>query len=218
MRTRLDVESSTLESRTLGSLLNVQVNDRHTIERDAFNGCILKFSNPALNLRLPNLRTALRLHKEVLSVCLAHCLLLLDGAELEEVRGAVHLVVVLLGWRQAQAVLHARAVAHAHEVVVPAARVGDHVEAQEAVAEKHLHTQTPQRLDKRISSALQVATMYPMSHIGAPNANGFDAHGEHKVRKKDSCQYTTSRDRLHLIARHSQTCNTGGAAGTLHGR
>mmetsp|Transcript_62206 Transcript_62206/g.196851 ORF Transcript_62206/g.196851 Transcript_62206/m.196851 type:complete len:1067 (-) Transcript_62206:4174-7374(-) len=63
----------------------------------------------------------------------------LELRKLEEVGGAVDLVVILARVGELDVVLHARAVLDPHEVVVPAARLGNHVEAHEAVREEHLH-------------------------------------------------------------------------------
>mmetsp|Transcript_21771 Transcript_21771/g.52020 ORF Transcript_21771/g.52020 Transcript_21771/m.52020 type:complete len:264 (-) Transcript_21771:6449-7240(-) len=68
-----------------------------------------------------------------LDLCIFHC------TELEEVGRAVLLMVKLLGVGEPQPILHCLAVLHSHEVVVPGARVGHHVEAHEPVRKKHLH-------------------------------------------------------------------------------
>ena len=75
--------------------------------------------------------------EEILAVRLEVCVF--QGAELQEVRRAVLLVIVLLGICELEAILHGLAVLHSHEVVVPRAVVGHHVEAHEAVRQQHLH-------------------------------------------------------------------------------
>ena len=58
--------------------------------------------------------------------------LLLQTGEVEEVRGAVHLVVELLGVAEGELVLHRGLVPDAHEVVVPRPLRRHHEEAEES--------------------------------------------------------------------------------------
>ena len=60
--------------------------------------------------------------------------LLLQTGEVEEVRGAVHLVVELLGVPEGELVLHRGLVPDAHEVVVPRPLRRHHEEAEESEA------------------------------------------------------------------------------------
>mmetsp|Transcript_63136 Transcript_63136/g.136700 ORF Transcript_63136/g.136700 Transcript_63136/m.136700 type:complete len:725 (-) Transcript_63136:4486-6660(-) len=76
---------------------------------------------------------------EVVLVVRALVARLLLLREVEEVRGAVALVVELRRVLDAQAVLHRDVVLLPHEVVVPDAVVRHHEEAQEDVTEQHLH-------------------------------------------------------------------------------
>ena len=60
--------------------------------------------------------------------------LLLQTGKVEEVRGAVHLVVELLGVPEGELVLHRGLVPDAHEVVVPRPLRRHHEEAEESDA------------------------------------------------------------------------------------
>lgn len=60
--------------------------------------------------------------------------------ELQEVRGPVHLAVVLLGVGQLQSIFHALTVLDTLEVVVPAAHIWHHVKAHEPVSTDSGHT------------------------------------------------------------------------------
>jgi len=60
--------------------------------------------------------------------------------ELQEVRGPVHLAVVLLGVSQLQPIFHALTVLDTLEVVVPAAHIWHHVEAHEPISTDNGHT------------------------------------------------------------------------------
>jgi len=76
--------------------------------------------------------------KQVLSV--SFIVNIFQCTELQEVRGPVHLAVVLLGVGQLQPILHALTVLDTLEVVVPTAHIWHHVEAHEPVSRDNSHT------------------------------------------------------------------------------
>jgi len=76
--------------------------------------------------------------KQVLSV--SFIVNIFQCTELQEVRGPVHLAVVLLGVGQLQPILHALTVLDTLEVVVPTAHIWHHIEAHEPVSRDNSHT------------------------------------------------------------------------------
>ncbi len=108
----------------------------------------------------------------------------LGGAEIQEMRRPVDLVVELFGIGQLHLVLDVGLEAHAHEVVVPGALRRHHEEAEEAIAEEHLNA-----LVVRGQVALRVVALVrvlfaPLEAAGRELVGG-ERHGAGRERARD---------------------------------